>query len=237
MGSFITKKLSQVVELADPVSWFVCGNGSYAQYNVQPCNDSPKNDVFIIEPGTWARPSGDQELYIVVICAELDLVVVVVLRQTQRHEARPGVGEREGLGIDRLGVEGEVGGRRNLPPVAASLATGEEEVAGEDFVDQSAPVGGPGSAGAHSLEVGDSVGEEAAVEAEDNAAERLSIRAGEEDVTAGAGGGLGGPFGDEGGGTEGEVEEDLVGNFRLQGWWSRGGRKGEGKSGGGGGEE
>lgn len=78
--------------------------------------------------------------------------------------------KHEGSGIDGLDVARQVKGRANLRLLAASLAAGKEELAREDFVDKGVLVGRGGGGGAHGLEVGDTDGNEVAVEAKDKAA-------------------------------------------------------------------
>lgn len=115
------------------------------------------------------RSGGDQELHIPIVGVELDFILVIILRQTQRNNACTGMREHEGLGVDGFGVTRQVKGRANLGFVAAALATGKEELAGEDFVDKGVLVGGGGGR-THGLEIGDGDGDEVAIEAEDNAA-------------------------------------------------------------------
>lgn len=52
--------------------------------------------------------------------------------------------ENEGPGVDGLSVAWQVEWRSNLGFLAAALAAGEEELAGEDFVDKGVLVGGGG---------------------------------------------------------------------------------------------
>jgi hypothetical protein len=52
--------------------------------------------------------------------------------------------EHECPGVDGLGVAWQVEWRSNLGFLAAPLAAGEEELAGEDFVDKGVLVGGGG---------------------------------------------------------------------------------------------
>lgn len=78
--------------------------------------------------------------------------------------------EHEGPGVDGLCVAWQFKWRSNLGFLAAALAAGEEELAGEDFVDEGVLVGGGGGGWAYGLEVGDGEGDEVAVEAENKAA-------------------------------------------------------------------
>lgn len=167
-----------------------------------------------------------------VIRAELQIVVVVIFRQAEGEEAGPRVFEEEGFRIDGLGVTDQIGRRLHVPLVAAALAAGDEELAGEQFLDQSAPVGGARGAVAHGSEVGDGDWEGVAVEAEDDPAERLRLgAAGEVGLAEGAA--------EEVGGADAEIEEHSVGDggVGLGGGGGGGGGGEGGEEGEGGGEE
>lgn len=142
--------------------------------------------------------------------------------------------EHEGPGVDGLGVAWQFKRRSNLGFFAAALAAGEEELAGEDFVDEGVLVGGRGGGRAQRLEVGDGEGDEVAVEAENKAAQGEGVGA------EWGGGGFGGGVvreGGGGGGAEAEVHEDSVSDGGVKwwrgcrrGWWWSGGN-GEGRGG------
>ena len=87
------------------------------------------------------------------------------------------------------------------------MAAGDEELAGEDLVDESALVGG-GAGGAHGDEVGDGEGDEVVVEAEDEAAEGVRGVAERRIVAEGAV--------EEVGGADAEVHEDAVGDAGVR---------------------
>lgn len=118
--------------------------------------------------------------------------------------------EEERLGIDDVGVSRQTK-RTNLRRVSPqSLPSGEEKLTGEDFVDGSVFVRGRGGS-AHELESGDSEGNMTAVETENDAAERSGVGARR------GGGECGGGIGAEVSGTEGEIEEDAVGDCYVGG--------------------
>lgn len=59
LGSLVSKKLCQIVELTNPFWWFVGGNWSYGCHNIQPFKDGAEDNVLAIELGAGARSSGD----------------------------------------------------------------------------------------------------------------------------------------------------------------------------------
>jgi len=95
-----------------------------------------KDNVLVIELGARPGSSGDQELNIPVFRIEFNIVVIVVFGERERNDAGTGMGEREGLGVDGLGVTGQVARRADLALVGAALAAGEEVLAGKDLVDE-----------------------------------------------------------------------------------------------------
>lgn len=105
-----------------------------------------------------------------VIGAELEIIIIVIFGQAQGNDAGPGVVQRKRLGIHGLGVPNELHGRLHIAFIPAALAARHEELARQQFLDQSALVGGARGADAHGLEVGDGDGDEVAVEAEHDAA-------------------------------------------------------------------
>lgn len=171
--SLIPKKFCKIVELLYFLRWSVCRYSSNGRHNIQTFEHCAEDDVLVIEVGAWAGPRGDQELDVSVIRVELDVVFVVVLGEVEGEEAGAGMGQSKGLGIDGLGVSGETRGAADVAGLVA-LVAGEEELAGEKLVDESALVGG---GGAHGLEVGDGEGDVVAVQAEDEPAQRERVGA------------------------------------------------------------
>lgn len=80
--------------------------------------------------------------------------------------------------IDGLNVSGQIQRRSDLAFVArtAALASSEEELSRKDFIDESTFVW----TSTHGFKIGDGDGYEVAVEAEDEAAQRVGVWAGGE---------------------------------------------------------
>lgn len=121
--------------------------------------------------------------------------------------------EQEGLGINSLGVARQTRRSTDLAGLVA-LVPGKEELAGEDFVDQSTLIGGR-AIGAHGFEISDGERDEVAVEADDDAAQGDGFGAECGEVVGD------GAVRSEVGGAEAEVHKDAVGDGGV-GWFRRG---------------
>lgn len=223
--------------MTNPFRWFIGGNSSYISNDIHSFKHGTEDDVLVVEFRAWARTRRDQKLHIVVIGIEFDLLVVVVLGQAQRERPRSRVLQLERPRVDGLHVPREVRRRPDLPLLPSALAAGDEELALEDLVNEGAAVGGGGARG---LEIGNSLGDKLAIEAEDDAAKGLGVGAGGEVRAQGA-------VGAEVAWAEAEVHEDAFGDDggggggrgggRGRGIGLRGGGEREERGGGGGREE
>ncbi|GER37083.1 sodium/potassium/calcium exchanger 1 [Striga asiatica] len=207
------------------VSWQSWGKGRFSDFEYSTITyiqsfkrnftfkHGSKYDILAIKLRARARPGRNQKLHVMIIRAELQIIVVIILRKAQRDYA--------GSRVLHFGVPDQLRRWPDLALVPAALPARYKELAGKYFLDQSALVGGTRGAAAHGLEVGDGDGYEVAVESEDEAAEGFRVGAeGEVVLAEGAT--------EEVGRAEAEVEENPVrdGGVRL-------GRDGGASSGGG----
>lgn len=132
--------------------------------------------------------------------------------------------KQERIRLHRLRISRQLQRRANFSFVTASLSASEEELAGEDFVDQSAFIRGAAGSSTHGFEISDSDGNEMAVEADNEAAEGDGIGA-EEGIATIIGGFT---VREEVGRANAEVDEDAVGDGGVRRWRSRGGRGNDG---------